>query len=244
MMNITEQTIVGELVAKDYRTASVFKKQGIDFCCAGNRTIAEACAKKSIDPALVIETLEEIINKTNHPVADYNTWPLDLLADYVEKKHHRYVEEKIVEIVPFLNKVASVHGDRHPELLEVQQLFRGCVEELTSHMQKEEQILFPFVRQLATGKSVQAPFGSVQNPIKMMMHEHTAEGERFRRIVELTDNYMPPADACNTYKVTFALLQEFEEDLHLHIHLENNIMFPRAIALEAKANNRNRIATV
>ncbi|RZM29569.1 MAG: iron-sulfur cluster repair di-iron protein, partial [Pedobacter sp.] len=239
MMNITEQTIVGELVAKDYRTASVFKKQGIDFCCAGNRTIAEACAKKSIDPALVIETLEEIINKTNHPVADYNTWPLDLLADYVEKKHHRYVEEKIVEIVPFLNKVASVHGDRHPELLEVQQLFRGCVEELTSHMQKEEQILFPFVRQLATGKSVQAPFGSVQNPIKMMMHEHTAEGERFRRIVELTDNYMPPADACNTYKVTFALLQEFEEDLHLHIHLENNIMFPRAIALEAKANNRN-----
>ncbi|MNK18068.1 Iron-sulfur cluster repair protein YtfE [compost metagenome] len=243
-MNITEQTIVGELVAKDYRTASVFKKQGIDFCCAGNRTIAEACAKKSIDPALVIETLEEIINKTNNPVADYNTWPLDLLADYVEKKHHRYVEEKIVEIVPFLNKVASVHGDRHPELLEVQQLFRGCVEELTSHMQKEEQILFPFVRQLATGKSVQAPFGSVQNPINMMMHEHTAEGERFRRIVELTDNYMPPEDACNTYKVTFALLQEFEEDLHLHIHLENNIMFPRAIALEAKANNRNRIATV
>ncbi|MNR31126.1 Iron-sulfur cluster repair protein DnrN [compost metagenome] len=149
-----------------------------------------------------------------------------------------------MEIVPFLNKVASVHGDRHPELLEVQQLFRGCVEELTSHMQKEEQILFPFVRQLATGKSVQAPFGSVQNPINMMMHEHTAEGERFRRIVELTDNYMPPEDACNTYKVTFALLQEFEEDLHLHIHLENNIMFPRAIALEAKANNRNRIATV
>jgi regulator of cell morphogenesis and NO signaling len=243
-MNITEQTIVGELVAKDYRTASVFKKQGIDFCCAGNRTIAEACAKKSIDPALVIETLEEIINKTNNPVADYNTWPLDLLADYVEKKHHRYVEEKIVEIVPFLNKVASVHGDRHPELLEVQQLFRGCVEELTSHMQKEEQMLFPFVRQLANGKSVQPPFGSVQNPINMMMHEHTAEGERFRRIVELTDNYTPPADACNTYKVTLALLQEFEEDLHLHIHLENNIMFPRAIALEAKANNRNRIATV
>ncbi len=243
-MNITEQTIVGELVANDYRTASVFKKQGIDFCCAGNRTIAEACAKKSIDSALVIETLEEIINKTNNLVADYNTWPLDLLVDYVEKKHHRYVEEKIVEIVPFLNKVASVHGDRHPELLEVQQLFRGCVEELTSHMQKEEQILFPFVRQLATGKSIQAPFGSVQNPISMMMHEHTAEGERFRRIVELTDNYTPPADACNTYKVTFALLQEFEEDLHLHIHLENNIMFPRAIALEAKNSGANRIAIV
>lgn len=243
-MNITEQTIVGDLVAKDYRTASVFKKQGIDFCCAGNRTIAEACAKKSIAPALVIGDLEEVTTKTNNPVADYNSWPLDLLADYVEKKHHRYVQEKIVEIVPFLNKVASVHGGRHPELLEVQDLFRGCVEELTAHMQKEEQILFPFVRKMAAGDTVAAPFGTVQNPINMMMHEHTAEGERFRRIAELTDNYTPPEDACNTYKVTFALLQEFEEDLHLHIHLENNIMFPRAIAMEAKNSGANRIATV
>mgnify|MGYP003574947511 FL=1 len=243
-MNITEQTIVGDLVAKDYRTASVFKKQGIDFCCAGNRTIAEACAKKSIDPALVIGNLEEVITKTNNPVADYNTWPLDLLADYVEKKHHRYVQEKIVEIVPFLNKVASVHGGSHPELLEVQDLFRGCVEELTAHMQKEEQILFPFVRKMAAGDVVSAPFGTVQNPINMMMHEHTAEGERFRRIAELTDNYTPPVDACNTYKVTLALLQEFEEDLHLHIHLENNIMFPRAIGMEAKKSGANRIATV
>lgn len=243
-MNITEQTIVGDLVAKDYRTASVFKKQGIDFCCAGNRTIAEACAKKSIDPALVVANLEEIVNKTNNPVTDYNSWPLDLLADYVEKKHHRYVEEKIVEIVPFLNKVASVHGDRHPELLEVQDLFRGCVEELTSHMQKEEQILFPYVRKIAIGNAVKAPFGSVQNPIAMMMDEHTNEGERFRRIAELTDNYTPPADACNTYRVTFALLNEFEEDLHLHIHLENNILFPKAIAMEAKATNSNHIATI
>ncbi|WP_293300874.1 iron-sulfur cluster repair di-iron protein [Pedobacter sp. UBA4863] len=243
-MKITEQTIVGELVAKDYRAASVFKKEGIDFCCAGNKTIGDACAKKNIDPAVIIETLTEVTNKNSSAVADYNSWPLDLLADYVEKKHHRYVEEKIVEIVPFLNKVAHVHGQKHPELLEVLDLFRGCVEELTAHMQKEEQILFPFVRKIAMGEPVEAPFGSVQNPINMMMHEHTNEGERFRRIAALTANYTPPADACNTYRVTYALLKEFEEDLHLHIHIENNIMFPRAIAMEAKSKGKNHIATV
>ncbi len=243
-MKITEQTIVGELVAKDYRAASVFKKQGIDFCCAGNRTIAEACEKKDINPVVVIETLEEVTKQTNQTTTDYQTWPIDLLADYIEKKHHRYVQEKIIEIVPFLNKVAKVHGERHPELLEVLQLFRGCAEELTSHMQKEEQILFPFVRKMAVGEAVQAPFGTVQNPINMMMHEHTNEGERFRRIAELTKNYTPPEDACNTYRVTFALLKEFEEDLHLHIHLENNIMFPKAIAMEVKSSGRNHIAMV
>lgn len=238
-MNITEQTIVGELVAQDYRTASVFKKQGIDFCCNGNRSIAEACDKKQINTAAMIETLEEVMNHTNGAVADYNSWPLDLLADYVEKKHHRYVNEKIVEIAPFLNKVARVHGDRHPELLEVLELFSECAEDLTAHMHKEEQILFPFVRRMVAGDLAQAPFGTIQNPINMMMHEHTAEGERFRKVAELTDNYTPPEDACNTYRVTYALLKEFEEDLHLHIHLENNILFPKAIAMETKNRNKH-----
>lgn len=238
-MRITEQTIVGELVAQDYRTALVFKKQGIDFCCNGNRSIAEACDKKQINTAAMIETLEEVVNHTNSPVADYNSWPLDLLADYVEKKHHRYVNEKIVEIAPFLNKVTRVHGDRHPELLEVLELFSECAEDLTAHMHKEEQILFPYVRKMVSDSTVQAPFGTIQNPINMMMHEHTAEGERFRRIVELTNDYTPPEDACNTYRVTFALLKEFEEDLHLHIHLENNILFPKAIAMETKNKNKH-----
>lgn len=146
--------------------------------------------------------------------------------------------------MPYLNKVAAVHGDRHPELREVQDLFIGCAEDLTSHMQKEEQVLFPFIRKMAVGDDIHAPFGTVQNPINMMMHEHTNEGERFRKIAALTNDYTAPEDACNTYRVTYALLNEFEEDLHLHIHLENNILFPKAIATEAKINGKTHIATV
>src|SRR6218665_3284894 len=233
-MNIYPQTIVGELVAEDYRTASVFKNNGIDFCCNGNRSIDEACRKKNIDSAVLIAALQQVTQDTNNSTADYNSWPADLLADYIEKKHHRYVQAKIREIVPFLHKVAGVHGEHHPELKEVEALFHDCAEELTMHMQKEENVLFPYIRKMmAAGDTpVEAAFGTVQNPIRMMMMEHDHEGERFRRIAALTNDYTPPADACNTYRVTYALLPEFEEDLHLHIHLENNILFPKAIAME------------
>ncbi|MBS1558890.1 MAG: iron-sulfur cluster repair di-iron protein [Bacteroidetes bacterium] len=236
-MNITKETIVGDLVAQDYRTASVFKQSGIDFCCNGNRSVEEACEKKKIDSAALIAKLEEVTRQSNGGSVDYNAWPLDLLADYIEKKHHRYVDAKILEITPFLQKVARVHGDRHPELLEVEQLFHDSAGELTVHMKKEELMLFPYIRKMVKAQhenntSVQAPFGTVQNPIQMMMHDHDAEGERFRKIAALTNNYTPPADACNTYRVTFSLLKEYEEDLHLHIHLENNILFPKSVALE------------
>lgn len=236
-MNITKDTIIGALVAQDYRTASVFKNSKIDFCCNGNRTIEDACIQNDLDSETLITQLKAVANQTQDSGIDYNAWPLDLLVDYVEKKHHRYVETKIQEITPFLEKVVRVHGDRHPELAEVEQLFKASAGELTQHMKKEEMILFPFIRKMVeaknTGTAVQASFGTVQNPIRMMMHEHEGEGERFRKIAALTDNYTPPADACNTYKVTFALIKEFEEDLHLHIHLENNILFPKSIEMEA-----------
>lgn len=233
-MNIDPQTIIGELVAEDYRTATVFKNNGIDFCCNGNRTIGEACEKKHIAIETLLESLNKVMVSGNDSVADYNAWPLDLLSDYIEKKHHRYVRAKIKEIVPFLNKVARVHGDNHPELKEVEQLFNDSASELSHHMQKEEMILFPFIRKMLSGEQASAtpPFDTVQNPIEMMKNEHENEGERFRRIAALTNNYIPPVDACNTYKVSFSILKEFEEDLHLHIHLENNILFPKAIAME------------
>ena len=233
-MNITEQSIIGELVANNYRTAPVFKKHGIDFCCNGNRSIAEACLKKQLDVEGVISELQQTTHQPSTTDPGFNTWPLDLLADYIEKKHHRYVTTRIKEITPFLHKVSRVHGDRHPELKEVEKLFNESAGELTAHMQKEELVLFPYIRKMlaGSGRHVPAPFGTVQNPIEMMKQEHDNEGERFRRIASLTNNYTPPADACNTYKVTFALLKEFEEDLHLHIHLENNILFPKAIQLE------------
>ena len=241
-MNIQENQIIGELVAKDYRTASVFKKYGIDFCCQGNRTIDEACQKKNIDSKSVVNDLDAIIQAQGENTTDYKSWPLDLLADYIEKKHHRYVVEKTAEILPYLDKICRVHGERHPELFEINEHFNKTAGELAMHMKKEELILFPFVRKLAQAKQegsnvVAPPFGTVQNPIEAMMQEHTNEGDRFRKIEELSNNYTPPQDACNTYGVTLGLLKEFEQDLHLHIHLENNILFPKAIELEQHLKN-------
>lgn len=235
-MDIQENTIVGELVAKDYRTAAVFKKHGIDFCCNGNRTLNDASVKKVSVNELVTD-LENVVKTTGESAIDFQSWPLDLLADYIEKTHHRFVEAKITEIKPYLSKIVKVHGQTHPELLKVQDLFLASAGELTAHMRKEELILFPFIRKMVQAKlqneSVLTPmFGTVQNPIEAMMREHTNEGERFAEISELTNMYAPPADACGTYKVTFALLKEFEDDLHKHIHLENNILFTKAIEME------------
>ncbi len=240
-MNINKNQIIGELVAKYYRTASVFKKYGIDFCCQGNRTINDACEAKKIDETLVISDINAKLKSDSNIENDYQSWPLDLLADYIEKKHHRYVQEKTLEILPYLDKICRVHGDRHPELLEINEHFKTTAGELAAHMKKEEFILFPFVRKLVKSEHehtsvIAPPFGTIQNPIQMMMDEHTNEGERFRKIEALSNNYTPPQDACNTYSVTFALLKEFEQDLHMHIHLENNILFPKAIELEKRLN--------
>nr|WP_315130838.1 iron-sulfur cluster repair di-iron protein [uncultured Flavobacterium sp.] len=236
-MEVLEKITIGEYVAKDFRTAAIFSKYGIDFCCKGNRTIAEACDKKDIDTNQLMEQLNTVLTTKDDNSIDFKSWPLDLLADYIEKKHHRYVEEKTQVILPFLDKLSKVHGAGHPELFEINELFKGCAGELAQHMKKEELILFPFVKKMVEASLtdeliVQPHFGTVQNPIAMMMEEHDNEGERFRKIALLTNNYTPPADACNTYRVTFSMLEEFEQDLHKHIHLENNILFPKAAALE------------
>lgn len=233
-MSLTANSIVGSLVAEDYKTASVFKQFGIDFCCNGHRSIADACSAAGADETAVLDALKNVAKSNNNAQTDYNHWPLDLLADYIEKKHHRYVRTTIETLTPFLQKIANVHGDRHPELLEAEQLFQESADELMMHMHKEEKILFPYIRQMVAnnGQAGTPGFGSIQNPIRVMMHEHDNEGERFRKIAALTQNYQPPADACNTYTVTLAMLKEFEEDLHLHIHLENNILFPKSIAME------------
>ncbi|WP_418636507.1 iron-sulfur cluster repair di-iron protein [Winogradskyella sp.] len=231
------QKEIGQYVADDFRTAAIFSKYKIDFCCNGNRTIEEACDKKGIDSNLLMDELNQVLNSKGAETIDYKSWPLDLLAEYIEKKHHRYVEEKTPVLRQFLDKLCRVHGERHPELFKINELFTASAGELASHMKKEELILFPFIKKMVNAKledqTVQSPqFGTVENPIAMMMEEHDTEGARFREIDALTNNYTPPADACNTYKVTFAMLEEFEKDLHLHIHLENNILFPEAIKLE------------
>lgn len=238
MENTTEKTI-GQLVAEDYRTAQVFKNHGIDFCCKGNRSIEEVAQKNNMDAAVLYSELEAVQNRKSGENTDFGSWPLDLLTDYIEKKHHRYVEEKIPILKAYLDKLCKVHGGRHPELFQIQDHFITSSGELTAHMKKEELILFPIIRKMVDanqkGTAMKKPhFGTVENPIQMMMHEHENEGDRFQEISKLSNNYTPPADACNTYRVAFALLQEFEDDLHRHIHLENNILFPKAIVLEKR----------
>ena len=235
-MEIVEEQIIGELVAQNYKTASVFKKFKIDFCCNGNRTISEACERKNLNAAVLINELNKMIISQEQNI-DFNSWELDLLADYIEKTHHRYVIAKIEEIKPYLNKVVKVHGNHNPELKEIEILFNQSAHELTQHLQKEEMVLFPFIRNMVNSKIEKKPlliphFGTVENPISMMKNEHQNEGERFEKIAGLSNNYTPPSHACNTYRVTFALLKEFEDNLHQHIHLENNILFPKAIHLE------------
>lgn len=226
---------IGEIVAEDFKAAAVFKKYGIDFCCKGNRTIGEACERKHINAQDVYNDLQSL-QKTSGEI-DFNSFPLDLLVDYVEKTHHRYVDEKTPILLQFLNKLCHVHGGRHPELFEINELFMQSAEDLGVHLRKEEQILFPFIRKMVDAKlkgvALENPhFGTVENPVNMMIHEHSVEGERFAKISEITNGYTAPEDACSTYRVTFQMLEDFENDLHKHIHIENNILFPKAIELE------------
>ncbi|MDO5979299.1 iron-sulfur cluster repair di-iron protein [Flavivirga spongiicola] len=231
------QKQIGQFVAEDFRTAAVFSNYGIDFCCRGDRTVEEVCDKNGIDTSELLGKLKNVLSSTTGQNIDYKSWALDLLVDYIEKKHHRYIAEKVPVLLQFLDKLCKVHGERHPELLKINAHFTASAGELAAHMKKEELILFPFVKKMihaaVAQSAIEAPhFGTVENPIAMMKDEHDNEGVRFREIAKLTNNYTPPADACNTYRVTYAMLEEFEKDLHLHIHLENNILFPEAIKLE------------
>ncbi|MEB8328375.1 iron-sulfur cluster repair di-iron protein [Flavobacteriaceae bacterium KMM 6897] len=233
-----EKTI-GQMVAEDYRTAQVFKNHKIDFCCKGNRSIQEVAEKKNLDVEALLSEIDEVQRQMDNENTDFKSWPLDLLADYIEKKHHRYVENGIPVLKQYLNKLCKVHGERHPELLDITEHFNASAGELTMHMKKEELVLFPWVRKMVKAEQQHEPldkphFGTVKNPIGMMMQEHENEGERFSLIAELSNDYNPPDDACNTYRVAFSLLKEFEDDLHRHIHLENNILFPKAELLEQK----------
>jgi regulator of cell morphogenesis and NO signaling len=235
-MKITEKSNIGELVAENYRTAEAFAKHQIDFCCKGNETLEQVCEKKKIVVNNLIAELETAVKTAGTTAPEYHSWPLDLLADYIEKKHHRYVVEKTPVIQQYLAKVCQVHGKAHPELLEIAGEFNECAAAFAAHMKKEELILFPFIRKMVQpgNTTFSLPGGkSVESPISVMKHEHDMEGERFRRISGLSSQYTPPADACNTYKVTYSLLKEFEQDLHLHIHLENNILFPKALSMES-----------
>ena len=238
-MDITYQHSVGEVVANDYRTAAIFEKYGIDFCCKGHRSIDEACERKSIMTEEVMRDLKKHFSSENTDCPDYKSWPSAQLVDYIVEKHHRYVEETTPLLSRYLDKLCKVHGARHPELFEVHRLFTESAADLAQHMKKEELVLFPWIKGMVSAsddnvKKIRSSEPMVHQPVSILMHEHEAEGDRFQTIETLTNQYQVPADGCSTYKVAYQMLQEFQNDLHLHIHLENNILFPKAIEIEGK----------
>ena len=235
-MVISNEKTVADYVTENIKTAHIFKNHGIDFCCGGNISIEKACAKKNVNQEVLEKELNQV-DAVRDVIEDYNKWELDFLMIYIENVHHTYVKESMPLISEYANKVAKVHGHHYSQVLKINQLFHEVANELLAHMQKEEEILFPFIKQLVDAKkeenkSVSAPFGTVNNPIRMMEQEHESAGDIFKEIATLTNNYTPPAEACNTFKALYAKIDEFERDLHKHIHLENNILHPKAIILE------------
>lgn len=225
---------VAQIVAADMRTATIFKKYGIDFCCGGGKPVAEACKGKEIDASIIFSEIENLdIEKAD---TNFDNMDLDVLSNHIIDSHHVYVKEATPLIMQFADKVAKVHGHAHPETIKIAKLFREVATELDQHMMKEEGILFPHIINLAianrNNESIAVPFGSVKNPIKMMENEHDIAGDIFKEIEKLSSNFTPPPHACNTYKALYHHLKEFQDDLHIHIHLENNILFPKAILME------------
>lgn len=235
--SLVEKTLA-EIVTDNVRSAVVFEEFGLDFCCKGNRSLESACAEKKVDVQKIINELTSI-SVNGNGTQNVNDWLLDFLVDYIINNHHQYVRRMIPIISLHSDKVASVHGRNHPETVTIADLFLAVREELEMHMMKEERILFPYIKimvQSQQDNSQLTPplFGSIQNPIRMMEAEHTSAGDAMHQIRELSRKFSAPEDACNTFKALYSELKEFEEDLHKHIHLENNILFPKSIELETK----------
>jgi regulator of cell morphogenesis and NO signaling len=221
---------IGEIVAIDYRTAFVFKEAGIDFCCGGKKSIDETCSEKGIDRNELIRKLEKLESTPNTSTNNFIEWEPGFLCDYIVNTHHKYVLKSMPEIVAYTEKIESVHGEKHTELAVVADLFSQINRELLQHMKNEEEVLFPSIKEALNSGSKKAK-AIIISEIARLSGEHEFAGGAMDKINVITSNYKVPADGCNTYHVTFKLLREFEDDLHTHVHLENNILFQKALAL-------------
>lgn len=233
------EKLVGEIAASDLRKAEVFRKYGIDFCCGGRQTLKEACAEKGLEVSTIEQELGQSTTSRGQRPLEFNEWRQDFLVEYIVNMHHGYVRKTLPELLALASKVARVHGASHPELLRIQELAELVGRELTSHMDKEESILFPYIQSLVqaedSGKGAgTAQFGSIRNPIRMMEHEHDEAGRIMAEIRSLSNEYLVPDDACTSYTMLYRMLEEFEHDLHIHVHLENNILFPKAMKMESE----------
>ena len=227
---------LGEIVTEDFRSAALFKKAGLDFCCGGKKSLESACAEKKQDPDNLVNQLLELEESGIDKGHDFREWSPSFLSDYIVNTHHKYVAKTLPDLTFYTKKIFEVHGERHKELYDVADLFSQINNELLQHLKNEETVLFPAIKQVQENDS-QAIKKVISSEIERMSGEHEFAGNAMDRINELTGGYTVPSDACNTYAVTMKLLEEFEDDLHTHVHLENNILYPAAMKLANGLNN-------
>jgi regulator of cell morphogenesis and NO signaling len=246
-MTVTDQTTVRDIAVSNPSTVRVFEKLGIDYCCGGNKSLKDICESKHIDLQFLLERLGAAGEALDDPdLMGWHKEPLAMLIQHIVRKHHNFVRDEMPRLRVLAEKVVARHGAQDSSLVEVRDCIAKINEEMTSHMLKEEQVLFPYMakmeHELGAGKELPlAFFGSVRNPIASMLAEHDAAGELLKRIRSLTRDYTLPEGACPTFRALFSTMQEFETDMHRHVHLENNILFPRALAMEQQATKQSSV---
>ena len=240
-MSVTAEKTVRELALENSSATRVFERLGVDYCCGGNKPLDEACRAANLSLEEVQRELDTAKQESQKSTdRDWQREPLSELIAHINATHHRFVRTEIARINPLLEKVCGVHGKNHSELLHIQALFRGLAQELTSHMMKEEMVIFPYITRMEESviqgePLLPPPFGTVANPVTMMEHEHDAAGNALRAMRKASNDYAAPEGACASYQALYRAFVEFEADLHQHIHLESNILFPRALKMERGA---------
>lgn len=233
---ITGDRTIGEVVAADFRTAKVFEKHGIDFCCGGKVALAATCAEKGLDLAAITNELAAVQNEPAERSQNYSSWALPFLADYIVNTHHVYLKENDEQIAAYARKIAGVHGAHHPEVIRIATIFDKIATDISGHLKEEEEVFFPALKRANDARIAGAtPDAGDREAIRASLHklyrEHEEIGDAVHEIRNLSKGYSIPDDVCNTFMVTYQKLKEFEEDLHKHVHLENNILFPKAAQL-------------
>ena len=221
---------IGEIVTQDFRAAEIFKNAGIDFCCGGNQSLELACKEKNIDSTVLETELAKLENTTVNALHNFNEWNLDFLCDYIVNTHHKTVLKLLPQLTVYTRKIEQVHGAHHPDLVEIAELFSQINTELLQHLKNEEEVLFPAIKELLKSNSSVAK-ATVISEITRMKDEHEFAGGAMDTINALSKNYQVPSDGCTTYQLTYNLLEQFEDDLHVHVHLENNILYPKVLVL-------------
>lgn len=229
---VTTRT-VGAIVAEDYRTAAVFEMHGIDFCCGGKVLLSDACASKAIDPALIAGEIGEVLKTPGERGENVAGMSLTLLIGHIVERHHAYIRQNAGPIAAYAHKIAAVHGARHPELATIAALFDQLATDLARHLDEEEAAFFPAVQRVeaanrANAKPAAEDRATIRRSLAAFGPEHEAVGDAIHEIRRLANDFEIPGDACNTFAVTYRKLKDFEEDIHRHVHLENNLLFPKA----------------